>query len=66
MKSLFVCRSCGFLSTLGSEFRVEQGIRVCLDCKTEYDRDVDVTRWVNAAVQADAVKKSASANHLPN
>lgn len=53
LKSVYVCRYCGFVSTLGGEFRVEQGIRVCVDCKADYGKDEDVTQWINAAVQAD-------------
>ena len=61
MKDVYVCRSCGFVSTLGGEFRVEQGIRVCITCKADCGKGGDATRWVIAAVQADA-KKHATKN----
>ncbi len=58
MRPVFSCRSCGFVSTLGHEFTRFQGVRVCKDCKEDYGRDADVTRWIDQAV-ASARKVAA-------
>lgn len=60
MKSVYVCRSCGFVSTCGSEFRLEQGVRVCVDCKEEYGKNEDVSRWIDSAVLAESQKQVAT------
>lgn len=53
MKPVHHCKACGFVSTIGSEFTREYGVRVCLDCKADYGKDADVTRWIDqAAAQA--------------
>lgn len=35
MKDVFVCKDCGFVSTLRSEYRNDKGDLVCIDCKEE-------------------------------
>jgi hypothetical protein len=59
MRKVHSCQSCGFVSTVGEEFGRVQGIKVCLDCKEDYGKDENVTRWVNEKV-ADAAKAATT------
>lgn len=47
MRKVHACQSCGFVSTMGSEFVRFLGVKVCAECKTEYGSDPDVTRWID-------------------
>ena len=60
MRKVHSCKSCGFVSTVGEEFGRVQGVKVCLDCKEDYGKDANVTRWVDEKVAA-AAKASAEA-----
>ena len=66
MRKLHQCKSCGHLSTAGSEFTriaAENGRRVtvCDECAESYGRDSDVTRWVNQAGECLAVESDQQA-----
>jgi len=60
MRKVHSCQSCGFVSTIGTEYGREQGVKVCLDCKADYGKDADVTRWIDEKVAAGE-KAAASA-----
>jgi hypothetical protein len=57
MKSVFHCKSCGFVSTYRQAYVIFLGILVCKECKEAYGMDLDVTRWVNDAVENNAKPK---------
>lgn len=60
MRKLFHCCSCGFLSTSGTAFKRTKGVLVCDDCRDEYGKDEDVTRWTDRAVEKAASLKEQS------
>ena len=66
MKKLHQCKSCGYLSTAGSEFsriRAESGckITVCDECAESYGHNSDVTLWVNQAGDRFALESAQQA-----
>lgn len=66
MRTLHQCRSCGHLSTAGSEFvriAAENGrkVTVCDECAESYGHDSDVTRWVNQAGERLALESAQQA-----
>jgi hypothetical protein len=61
MRKVHSCQSCGFVSTIGEEFGRVQGVKVCLDCKDDYGKDANVTRWVDEKVAAAAKAAVATA-----
>lgn len=60
MIDLYECRSCGFLSTFASEFKLTKGVFACLECNKAYGKSPTVTEWVDAAARADAQKQLAT------
>lgn len=60
MRKVHSCQSCGFVSTIGEEFGRVQGVKVCLDCKDDYGKDANVTRWVDEKVAAAAKAAAAT------
>ncbi len=58
MKDLYICNSCGFISTVSNAFTTVVNtsgikVKVCNQCKTDYDEalDLNVIKWVNAVKQ---------------
>jgi len=51
MVDLYTCESCGFMSTLSSEFKLFKRVLLCKDCMAYYGTDPDVTNWVNQATK---------------
>lgn len=61
MRKVHSCQACGFLSTTGTEYGRQQGVKVCLDCKADYGKDADVTRWIDEKVAAREKEATSAA-----
>lgn len=64
MRPLYRCRACGFLSTLGSEFKRRDGVMFDKDCLERADAgEQPVARWVAEAVARPDRREDA--RHFP-
>ena len=50
MRPLFRCRACGFMSTLGSEFKRRDGILFDTGCLERGEWDPTIARWIAQAI----------------
>lgn len=55
MRPLYTCAACGYLSTLGTEFRRVRGILVDRECLKRAERGEEpVAQWVAEAIATTA------------
>lgn len=50
MKPLYRCRACGFLSTLGSEFKRRDGVLFDTGCLDRAEWDETTAQWIAEAI----------------
>lgn len=60
MRSVHHCKSCGFVSTIGSEFSRKESVLFCKDCLASEATDQDVGRWIGQALAAASSTVAAS------
>lgn len=63
MRPLFRCRACGFMSTLGSEFKRRDGILVDTGCLERGEWDPTIARWIAEAIASP--DRDEDARHFP-
>lgn len=63
MKPLFRCRACGFMSTLGSEFKRRDGVLFDAGCLERGEWDPTIARWIAEAVASP--DRDEDARHFP-
>lgn len=63
MRPLYFCRACGFLSTLGSEFKRRDGVLFDKGCLERAEWDANTARWIAEAIASP--DREEDARHFP-